>query len=84
MDTLPVEAEVGSTLVIFLYSGNPRAWLPPDIRDFTDDIERSKRAVNEWLEVKKNATFDIDGINIQVDQAEMLMGKRMGEIFRAG
>jgi len=69
--TLPVEAEVDSTVVIFLYSGNPRAWLPPDIRDFTDDIQRSKRAVNEWLEVKKDAIFDIDGINIQVDQAEI-------------
>jgi hypothetical protein len=69
--TLPVEAETDTTVIIFLYAGNPRAWLPPDIRDFTDDIERSKRAVNEWLEVKKDAQFDIDGINIQVDQAEI-------------
>ncbi|MCK5463955.1 MAG: hypothetical protein KAI95_13100, partial [Bacteroidales bacterium] len=69
--TLPVEAESDATLILFLYSGNPRAWLPPDIRDFTDDIERSKRAVNEWLEVKKDVPFDIEGINIQVYPAEI-------------
>lgn len=69
--TLPVDAEADSTLIIFLYAGNSKAWLPPDIRDFTDDIERSKRAVNEWLEVKRDAPFDIEGVNVQVGQTEI-------------
>jgi hypothetical protein len=68
--TFPVEANIDSTAMIFLYSGNPRAWLPPDIRDFTDDVERSKRAVNEWFEVNKDTPFDVDGINVKADQAE--------------
>ncbi len=68
--TLPVEAEVDSTVIIFLYSGNPKAWLPPDIRDFSDDMERIKRAVNEWLEVKKDAPEGINEIQIQVQPAE--------------
>ncbi len=69
--TLPVEAETDSTVIIFLYAGNPEAWLPPDIRDFTDDIKRSGRAVNEWLELKKNVLHDMDEIHIQVNPAEI-------------
>jgi hypothetical protein len=68
---IPVEADVGSTALMFLYSGNPAAWLPPDIRDFTDDAKRSERAVNEWLDVKDVAPFDRDGIGIRVEPAEI-------------
>ena len=69
--TLPVVAETDSTVIIFLYAGNPKAWLPPDIRDFTDDVKRSKRAVNEWFEVKNDAPSNVDRINILVNRAEI-------------
>ena len=63
----PVNADTDSTALVFLYSGNPSAWLPPDIRDFTDDIERSERAVNEWLKLKGNVLSDKDGLITHVE-----------------
>jgi hypothetical protein len=68
---LPVVADAGSTALMFLYAGNPAAWLPPDIRDFTDDEKRSERAVNEWLNMKADVPFDRDGIDIRIDPAEI-------------
>jgi len=68
---IPVVADVDSTAFIFLYSGNPAAWLPPDIRDFTDDAKRSEHAVNEWLKVKNDVLSDKVGVNIRVDPAEI-------------
>ncbi len=69
--TLPAAAEAESSALLFLYSGNPAAWLPPDIRDFTDDVKRSERAVNEWLKGKDDALSGRDEIEIRVGQAEI-------------
>jgi hypothetical protein len=66
----PAVVEVDSTVFIFFYAGNLQAWLPPDIRDFADDLRRSRKALNEWLEISEDALKDIDGINIQVKTAE--------------
>ena len=68
----PVEAEVNSTATIFLYAGNSQAWLPPDIRDFTDNKAYLERAVNEWLEIRETEPKDNEGIEVKVNTAEIM------------
>ena len=68
----PVEAEADSTATIFFYAGNSKAWLPPDIRDFTDNPEYLQRAVNEWLEIGETEPQDNKGIEVQVNSAEFM------------
>ncbi len=70
--TFPVEAEVDSTSLLYFYAGNPRAWLPPDIRNFTEDTGYLEHIVNEWLEVKiDNQSLDNE-IQIQLELPEIL------------
>jgi hypothetical protein len=68
----PTEAEVDSIAKIFFYAGNPKAWLPPDIRDFTDNPEYAERAVNEWLEIRETEPQDNEGVEVQLNSAEFM------------
>jgi hypothetical protein len=70
--TFPVEAEVDSTSILYLYAGNPSAWLPPDIRDFDPGTEYSEHIVNEWLEVTKNNLSLDNKIQINLQAPELL------------
>ncbi len=70
--TFPVDAEVDSTTVLYFYAGNANAWLPPDIREFTENAEFSRNIVNEWLEITKNNQSPDRGIQIQLESAETL------------
>ena len=68
--TVPVEAGTDSSTTIYIYAGNPEAWLPPDIRDFTDNPDWQKRSVNEWLEVKEDKLLSFSEIKVFVLSVE--------------
>jgi hypothetical protein len=68
--TIPVEAEVDSTVTVFLYAGNSLAWLPPDIRDFTDNPAYSERCVNEWLTTREDDQLSSNDILLKTGSAE--------------
>ncbi len=74
--TIPVEAGVDSSTVVFIYAGNARAWLPPDIRDFSDNPRWPERAVNEWLEISKDKQLKINDVNVTIHKVEKLSLRR--------
>ena len=82
--TLPAEADVDSTITLFLYAGNSEAWLPPDIRDFRDKSARN--VINGWLEVTEESKQLRDGVRVRVMPAETrkLSVQRDGSSWTAG
>ncbi len=82
--TLPAEADVDSTITLFLYAGNSEAWLPPDIRDFRGKSARN--VINGWLEVTEESKQLRDGVRVRVMPAETrkLSVQRDGSSWTAG
>jgi hypothetical protein len=68
--TVPVEADVDSTGLVFLYAGNNDALCPPDARDFADETYRPTRVFNDWLDTSRESVPPNPRVRIEVRAAE--------------